>query len=171
VPGSFSPALTATDAAGNSVSRALSVRITDEVAPVVSSFEMSRRVFAVAAGPTPLTAQRRGHVAKGTTFRFSLSEAAQVAIRIERRARGFKRGRRCVKRPPRSGPRRGCARFVRAGTLTRDGQPGTNSVAFSGRLGRRALKAGRHRARLTASDAAGNRSRPRTVSFRVVRSR
>ena len=170
-PGSFSPALTATDAAGNSVSRALSVRIADELAPAVSSFGMSRRVFAVAAGPTPLSAQRRRRAAKGTTFRFSLSEPARVAIRIERRARGFKRGRRCVKSPPRSGPRRRCTRYVRAGTLTRDGQPGTNSVVFSGRLGRRALRAGRHRARLTATDAAGNRSRARALSFRVVRSR
>jgi hypothetical protein len=42
-------------------------------------------------------------------------------------------------------------------------------VRFSGRLGRRALRLGRHRAVLTAVDAAGNRSAPARVGFRVVR--
>jgi hypothetical protein len=42
-------------------------------------------------------------------------------------------------------------------------------VKFSGRIGRRALKRGRYRLVLRATDAAGNRSRLRRISFRVVK--
>ena len=46
---------------------------------------------------------------------------------------------------------------------------GRNRVAFSGKVGRKRLKPGRHRATLRAVDAAGNRSAPRRIRFRVVR--
>jgi hypothetical protein len=42
-------------------------------------------------------------------------------------------------------------------------------VAFSGRLGRRRLAAGRYRALLSATDAAGNRNRPARLAFRIAR--
>jgi hypothetical protein len=43
------------------------------------------------------------------------------------------------------------------------------SIAFSGRVGRKALKTGSYRALVTARDAAGNRSRQRTLSFKIVK--
>jgi hypothetical protein len=46
--------------------------------------------------------------------------------------------------------------------------PGRRSTPFSGRLGRRPLAAGRYRATLRATDAAGNLSRPVSVRFRIV---
>jgi hypothetical protein len=60
-------------------------------------------------------------------------------------------------------------RYVSAGTLTRrHGRSGLNTVRFSGRVGRKALKRGRYRATLRATDAAGNRSRTKHVTFRIV---
>ena len=57
-----------------------------------------------------------------------------------------------------------------AGALLRANRAaGANRIAFSGQIGRRALKRGRYRARLVATDAAGNRSSARTVRFRVKR--
>jgi hypothetical protein len=44
-----------------------------------------------------------------------------------------------------------------------------NSLKFSGRIGRRALRPGSYRATITATDAAGNKSRPKTLSFKIVR--
>jgi hypothetical protein len=44
---------------------------------------------------------------------------------------------------------------------------GVSRVAFSGRIGK--LRPGRYRATLIATDAAGNRSRPKRVAFRVAR--
>jgi len=39
----------------------------------------------------------------------------------------------------------------------------------SGKLGRRALRPGRYRATITATDAAGNRGRTRSVMIRIAR--
>ena len=58
---------------------------------------------------------------------------------------------------------------MRKGTLKRMGTQGQNSVRFTGRIGRRALRAGRYRAVIRATDAAGNRSAPSLTRFRIVR--
>jgi hypothetical protein len=45
---------------------------------------------------------------------------------------------------------------------------GRNRTPFSGWLGGHRLRTGRYRAVFVAVDAAGNRSRPRRVSFTIV---
>jgi hypothetical protein len=55
------------------------------------------------------------------------------------------------------------------GTLRRSGISGPNRIRFTGRIGRRALRPAPHRAVLTATDAAGNRSAPKVARFRIVR--
>ena len=42
-------------------------------------------------------------------------------------------------------------------------------MKFSGRIGRKALKPGRYRALITATDGAGNKSKTKQLKFRVVR--
>jgi DNA-binding beta-propeller fold protein YncE len=146
----------------------------DELAPTVSAFSLSRRRFRVGTRPTPVTAgaapRPRRLTPRGSSFRFRLSEPASARIVIERARAGRKVRRRC--RPPsrelRRRPR--CTRFSRAGTLTRANlAAGRSTIKFSGRIGRRALKAGRYRATLTATDSAGNRSKARRATFSVVR--
>ena len=61
------------------------------------------------------------------------------------------------------------ARYRTVAKLTRSGRAGVNLTRFTGRIGRRALRPGRYRARITAIDSAGNRSAPRTTRFRVAR--
>jgi hypothetical protein len=80
---------------------------------------------------------------RGTAFRLTLSKNARVKI-------GIRRGRRLV------------------GTLKRACRLGANRIAFSGRTGRRALRAGRYVATVTATDASGKRSAARTLRFTVV---
>lgn len=116
----------------------------DTKAPLVSGFRSRRSVFAVARAATP----RAARAARGTTLRYTLSENARVALKIQR-----KRG----------------TRYRTVGTLRRNGVSGPNRIRFTGRIGRRALRAGRYRAVIMATDAAGNRSAPRRTSFRVVR--
>jgi hypothetical protein len=59
---------------------------------------------------------------------------------------------------------------VRRAKLTRKRlKAGRNSVAFSGRIGRSALARGGYRVGVSAKDGAGNRSRTRRTSFRIVR--
>jgi hypothetical protein len=116
----------------------------DTQAPLISGFRSTRLVFAVASAATPTAAGTK----RGTTLRYTLSENARVVIRIKR-----KTGRR----------------YRTVGTLRRNALTGSNRVRFSGRIGRRALKAGRYRAVLIATDGAANRSAPKRAGFRIVR--
>jgi hypothetical protein len=98
-----------------------------------------------------------------------VSERSTVILRIDRRAAGRRVGKRCVAPTKRLRRRRACTRYLRSGTLTRTLSAGLRSIAFSGRIGRRALRVGDYRATVTAVDAARNVSRARTVTFTIVR--
>jgi hypothetical protein len=139
----------------------------DTSAAVISRFSMTNRRFRVARHPTPRTARR---ARRGTAFTFRLSESAAVRISIYRAVPGRRSHQRC-RRPTRSlRHRRRCTRYLLSGELVRRDRPhGSNRVAFSGRIGRRALRAGSYRATITATDRAGNRSRSRRTTFKVVR--
>jgi hypothetical protein len=146
-PGTYSWRAIGTDGVRTTGASSLrSFAIRDALAPTLSASLTNRR-FRVARRGTPLAARR---APRGTRFRYRLSEPAKLAIAIEKC-----RTRRCT-------------RYRRRGALTRTGQTGANSVRFSGRLGRKALKPGRYRARLRATDAAGNASQRRTLTFTVV---
>lgn len=154
---------------GGGLSAGGAVTSKDTVAPSLSSVAVSRRVFAVGANSTAVSARKRRRTAVGTTFSFRLSEPAKLAIAIAKRLPGRRRGKSCVKPSAKLRKAKRCTRLSGFGTLTRVSRAGVNSVAFSGRIGRRALKPGRYQATLTATDAAGNRSGPRVVSFKVAR--
>ncbi len=63
---------------------------------------------------------------------------------------------------------RGCTTRQTLVTLTRSVQAGINTIVFSGKVKGRALKAGSYRAVLTVTDAAGNVSSKRTITFKVL---
>ena len=107
--------------------------------PAVQRFTLTRTVFRVASFTTPVGAA----VGRGTVFRFVLNGPGKVKITIARKV-----GKR----------------FVKRGVLRRRGKRGVNSVRFSGRIGRRALKPGRYRAIIST----GPKVPPRTVRFRIV---
>jgi streptogramin lyase len=139
---------------------------------IVSKLAVTPKRFRVAKAPTAVTAAKRGKARRkaapaGTRIAFTLNFAATVELTIERRLAGRKRGGRCVKptRSLRSAKR--CVRYVERGTLTRRGAGGAQSVAFSGRIGRRALAPGSYR--VTAVAKAGGRSSvPRRATFKIV---
>ena len=136
-------------------------------------FRVGRRPTAQVAGGTATAAKRRRARRRlapvGTTFRFTLNTRANVAITIERQARGRLVGRFCKRSTHRLRRRLRCFRWVRAGRLSRGGlNAGANRIAFSGRIGRKALKPGAYRARLRASSVGGT-SRWVTLKFAVVR--
>jgi hypothetical protein len=107
----------------------------DRQSPLVSGFRATPSVFV-----------------HRTRFRYTLSEAAQVTLRIQRALAG----------------RHGRYRTVR--TLKRTGIKGLNRIKFARRIGKRSLRPGRYRAVIAATDAAGNRSTLRRTSFRVAAS-
>jgi hypothetical protein len=94
----------------------------------------------LSASVKPKTFRRK----RGTTFRYKLSERAKVVFTIQR-----KKGKRYVK----------ATRFSKAS------RAGENTRKFRPRK----LKPGRYRATLVATDAAGNRSKAKRLTFRIKR--
>jgi hypothetical protein len=139
----------------------------DLIRPVVGGLELTNRRFRVARASTPVTTAA---AKRGTTFVYSLSELARVQIAIQGASTGRRKGRSCVKTTRRNRKGKKCTRYATVGTLTRAGQPGANALPFSGRIGRKALKPAKYRARFTATDAAGNVARRKpTISFTIVK--
>jgi hypothetical protein len=116
----------------------------DTQAPLISGFRSTRSAFAVARAATPRAARAK----RGTSLRYTLSENARVALKIQRKGR---------------------TRYRSVGTLRRAGAKGASRIRFSGRIGRRALRPGRYRIVATAVDAAGNRSAPKVARLRILR--
>ena len=140
----------------------------DTTAPAIRAVTIRPRRFSVAGGP----AKRRGHARRapsGATVTYTLSEPARVTFVVEALATGRKRGASCVKATARLRHARRCVRVLRQGTLTRNGNRGANRLSFSGRIGRHSLAPGRYRLDVTATDAAGNRSGTKAVSFTIVK--
>jgi streptogramin lyase len=146
------------------------------LAPVVSKLRLSAKRFRVGKQRTAIAARKKGkrrgakRVPVGTTIRFSLNTAADVRISFERRAAGRRNDGRCVKPKPRLRSKKRCTRWVKAGrALTRDGlKPGAQRIAFSGRIGRKALKPGSYRLTVVATSATGANSKPRRARFIVL---
>ena len=128
--------------------------------------------------PPPVTAPRIGPVRVtparfriDTTgrVRFRLSEAARYRLTFDQILPGRRRGARCVRqtRLVRTGTR--CSAFVRRGFRSGAGAAGANAVAFRGRIGRRALPAGRYRVTVGATDSDGNTATTRSARFTLLR--
>jgi hypothetical protein len=144
----------------------------DKTPPVLSRLSLTHTHFAVSAASTA-TSVRARKPTRGTAVRFTLSESATVTLKIEAASRGVRSGTRCIAPPKtrRKGtrPPKPCTRYLTRGTLTRKHErAGADTVAFSGRIGRKALANGHYRLTLKATDPAGNASRPKTATFVVV---
>lgn len=141
----------------------------DRVKPVVSKLTLLRTRFRVSAKPTATSAAARRPTPTGTSFRFTLSERATVRFTIEKVLAGRRSGARCVKPTRKLAKRKRCDRYGAGASLTRRSlATGARSVAFSGRIGRKRLTAGRYRLTVLATDPAGNRSAVRRTTFTVV---
>ncbi|MDQ6805995.1 MAG: FG-GAP-like repeat-containing protein [Actinomycetota bacterium] len=138
--------------------------------PAVTRYGVTNSTFAVGAAATPTSgsaaANKHPH---GTTFRYTLSEAATVKIVIAERLPGRRKGKSCVAATTKPGHSKRCTRIVVVGTLRRMSHQGANKVAFSGRIGTKALKPGSYQATLTATDNAHKTSRAKTVTFTIVK--
>jgi hypothetical protein len=104
----------------------------------------------------------------GTTIRANLNEAATLRLAFSQARTGRRVGRRCVAPSRANRHRRACVRTVSAGSMSFNAHAGTNRIRFQGRLSRpHALRPGRYKLTITATDTAGSRSRPRVLAFTV----
>ena len=126
----------------------------DSVAPKLSRVSVAPTRFAAVRKGGKRHRARRHHTARGARLKLSLSEAATVAVRVER-----KRGKR----------------WYRVQSIEKSFKRGKRSIGFNARLrsGKRtrAFPRGSYRFSVQASDPAGNRSARVFRRFRVVRAR
>lgn len=147
--------------------------VTDRTAPVISGLALSSKRFRVAAARTVMAAaKKKRKPKKGTALYFQSSEDAKVAIAVERSRKGWRVGKACsTKRPKGKKAKKAkrCRTTQVLGVLTRQAGEGANAVGFSGRLGKKALKAGAYRFSVVATDAAGNVSKPARTGFTIAK--
>jgi hypothetical protein len=79
-------------------------------------------------------------------------------------------GRKCVAQTKRNRAKPRCTRFVPAGTLKFTGHAGLNKVAFQGHITtRKKLPLGTYTLSITATNAAGQKSAPKALRFKIVK--
>jgi hypothetical protein len=105
---------------------------------------------------------------KGTTFSFTLNEAATAHLVFTQALSGRSVAGRCVAQTKHNRARHPCRRTATAGTLGLAAHMGSDHVRFAGRLSAdKELKPGRYTLTLTAT-AAGLTSVARSLSFTIV---
>jgi hypothetical protein len=106
----------------------------------------------------------------GTTFRFTLSEAARVQFAFAWLLPGRKaKDGKCVAQTKRNRSHKACTRTVPTGSLSFSAGAGPHQLFFQGRLTRtRKLKLGRYTLTITATNAAGQHATKTLKPFRIV---
>jgi hypothetical protein len=132
--------------------------------PVVSSAFESHPSWREALRAAPHGGQ---HV--GTTFGFTLAQAATVDVGLTRQLPGRRISGACVATTKQTRRAAICTRAVHEGVLIWPGHAGANLVPFAGRIpnGRR-LSSGSYVATIVARDAAGQASRPIGLAFSIL---
>jgi hypothetical protein len=143
----------------------------DTTAPVIRSAGASPSTFAVdpkGRAETAVAAKAKAKAHLGTTLKYTLSEPARVVFTIDARTTGRTSGKRCVAATKKNRKKKHCTRYTRAGRFALASTAGANGHHFTGRIGGRKLGPGNYRVTLVATDAAGNHSAARQLTFRVV---
>ncbi|MFL5847021.1 MAG: TolB family protein [Solirubrobacteraceae bacterium] len=130
----------------------------DTTAPSVSALKLSPARFRV-----------KGRKPHGTRISYALSEPSSAVLTVARLRPGRRAGKHCAAPSKANRRAKRCTRFIAAGALHQATAAGSQSRRFSGRIGKHALSPGRYRLSVRATDAAGNRSKPRSATFRVLR--
>ena len=115
-----------------------------------------------------------GRPAMGTTFSFTLNQPATVRLtftqQVSDRVVSVKGHRECVAQTKRNHQRRKCMRTVTAATLSLTAPSGTDKLGFAGHITRtRKLRLGSYTATITATNASGESSAPKSLRFTIVK--
>jgi CSLREA domain-containing protein len=137
----------------------------DRKRPTLTALRASPSRFAAATGGASVVT--KAAAGRGTTVRFTLSEAARVTFTLRRRAGGRRVGGRCVAPLPSDRRRKRCD-LPLPGLFSVAGKAGANSVRLSGRLRGVELRAASYWLRAAPRDAAGNTGEAKRVAIRIV---
>jgi hypothetical protein len=137
--------------------------------PTITAFKLTHTRFTVGLKPTATNAKAKAKIPRGSAFLYTLSQASTATIVIDRQKPGRLVGKKCVAQTKTNANKKRCTITVRAGTLTRNSKAGSNTISFSGRLGRTALRAATYQATITARVGNGPTSKPRSATFTIIR--
>jgi hypothetical protein len=106
----------------------------------------------------------------GTTFSFTLNERANVSFAFTQQVGVRMVNGRCVVGTKENRYKPSCERTVPRGTLSFTGHGGTNKISFQGHIpASKKLPLGRYKLVIIATNAAGQRSSPKSLSFTIVK--
>lgn len=135
--------------------------------PTVSGFSQSASKWLEGNALASITRATK-KLPVGTTFKFTLSEAATVTLTFEHQAKGRKVGKKCVAVTKHNARKRRCSRTLTAGSIKLAGVAGANRVRFYGRLSKHAkLKPGTYTVVITAT-AASRTSSSHSLKFTIA---
>ncbi|MGA2469081.1 MAG: hypothetical protein ABSG64_00120 [Solirubrobacteraceae bacterium] len=104
----------------------------------------------------------------GTTFSFTLNEAASVTFSFNHSVKGRTVKGKCVAKTKHNSRKKSCAYTATAGTLSFTGHSGTNTVVFDGRVSASdKLKPGHYTLVISATNAQALSSTPTSLSFTI----
>jgi 6-phosphogluconolactonase (cycloisomerase 2 family) len=136
--------------------------VTVDTPPAISRVSLTNRKFAAASA-------RKRRVKRGTVIRYTLTENATVSFAIKRKTVGRRVSNACKKKTRKNARNRKCTRLVAAGSFRAAATEGANRTHFSGKIRGHKLRPGSYTLTATATDAGGAKSKPVTLSFRIVR--
>ena len=135
--------------------------------PVISSASQSASRWRLGGALAQISAKR---APVGTTFKFSINEAASVTFSFVQTVTGRKVGKVCGRQTKKNRRKPACKLSVPAGTLTFSAHAGVNTVRFAGRISSsKKLKRGSYVVGIRARNAQGKRSTPKLLSFTIVK--
>lgn len=175
-PGVYNVTLTVTDAAGCSTRQVYTGQST--VCPGGSAATVGNLADTLPALGTVKAVPRKfipkvkgakaGKVKRGTSFRYTLTEAATVNFRIERKKPARLVKGKCRRVTKANSGKKKCLLFRLRGSRSQAGKAGANRLRWNGKLKGKPLPPGAYRATVVATDQAGGRSAPKTVGFRIL---
>jgi hypothetical protein len=137
--------------------------------PALSGVSQSHRRWRLGTRLARLAAAVNAKVPVGTTFRFTLNEAATVRFAFARLLPGRVMNGNCLAQTSANRSHRACTRSVPSGSLSFSAGAGLHKLLFGGRLTRtRKLKPGTYRLTIMATNAAGQRATKTLKSFTIV---
>ena len=183
--GGFSPKVTLTDRYGLTVSNTLALTVATATGapppaaakpPKLTALKQSASKWLLGTKLAQLTSTIKPPVKKagipvGTTFTFTLDQAARVTLTFRHTAIGRRVAGKCVARTPGNANKPRCTRTVTDGALRIQARIGTNNLRFEGRISRLVkLKPRGYTVAITATSTAGKKSAPKTLRFTIVTS-
>jgi hypothetical protein len=153
---------TATGAYGNASATSAAVTIPKPAPPSVALTAVSQahKSWAEKKG------KRKHKVSIGTSFKFTLNEAATVKFTFTTTLKGRKVKHKCVAQTKHNKHAPKCTKTITAGTLTVAGRAGRDTKPFSGKIGRHVLAPGAYKLTITA--ASGPTHSSKTLRFTIV---